>query len=149
LVPHNKKVVGNTWDGVGKCVWRTLCIRFSTIQLRRFVEGCNCFSRNKCTLRCIKNNLSQITWYFSPPTLRMKCRMLNIGKCIWSGCHGITLPELQANWISASVMYIWKNTQVREFRSMLIPELGFPVMVIIVGCEAQWTPFPWSIESNT
>jgi hypothetical protein len=28
-------------------------------------------------------------------------------------------------------------------------KLGFPVMAIIVGYEAQSTPFPWSIKSNT
>jgi hypothetical protein len=28
----------------------------------------------------------------SPPTLRVKCRMFEIGKCIWLGCHVVTLP---------------------------------------------------------
>jgi hypothetical protein len=32
---------------------------------------------------------------------------------------------------------------------VFIVELGFLVMAIIVGCEAQSTPFPWSIEPNT
>jgi hypothetical protein len=31
---------------------------------------------------------------------------------------------------------------------ILIIELGFPVMAIIIGYEAQSTPFPWSIKSN-
>jgi hypothetical protein len=30
-----------------------------------------------------------------------------------------------------------------------IVELGFLVMAITVGYEAQLTPFPWSIEPNT
>jgi hypothetical protein len=32
---------------------------------------------------------------------------------------------------------------------VFIVELGFPVMAIIVGFEAQSIPFPWSIEPNT
>jgi hypothetical protein len=61
-----------------------------------------------------------------PPTLRMKCRLLKIGKCIWSRCHVITLPKLQNDWINVGVVYNWKSTQVtnnhvREFRSMPLP----------------------------
>jgi hypothetical protein len=33
--------------------------------------------------------------------------------------------------------------------SVSIVERGFLVMAIIVGYEAQLTPFPWSIEPNT
>jgi hypothetical protein len=56
----------------------------------------------------------------------MKCRVLKIGKCTWSGCHVVASPELQANWISVGVVYIWKSTQVtnnhvREFKSMPLP----------------------------
>jgi hypothetical protein len=32
---------------------------------------------------------------------------------------------------------------------VFIIKLGFLVMAIIVGYEAQSTPFPWSIEPNT
>jgi hypothetical protein len=32
---------------------------------------------------------------------------------------------------------------------LFIVELGFLVMAIIIGGEAQSTPFPWSIEPNT
>jgi hypothetical protein len=32
---------------------------------------------------------------------------------------------------------------------IFIVKLGFPVMAIIIGYEAQSTPFPWSIELNT
>jgi hypothetical protein len=32
---------------------------------------------------------------------------------------------------------------------VFIVELGFLMMAIIVGYEAQSTPFPWSIKSNT
>jgi hypothetical protein len=32
---------------------------------------------------------------------------------------------------------------------VFIVELGFPVMAIIVGYEAQSTPCPWSIKLNT
>jgi hypothetical protein len=27
-----------------------------------------------------------------PPTLRMKCRVLKISKCIWLGCHVVASP---------------------------------------------------------
>jgi hypothetical protein len=61
-----------------------------------------------------------------PPILRVKCRVLKVGKCTWSRCHLVASLELQADWISVSVVYIWKSTQVtnnhvREFRSMLLP----------------------------
>ncbi len=36
-----------------------------------------------------------------------------------------------------------------EDNDVRLVELGFPVMTIIVGCEAQSTPFPWSIKPNT
>jgi hypothetical protein len=42
-----------------------------------------------------------------------------------------------------------KSVNVKTTMFVFIVELGFPVMAIIVGCEAQSTPFPWSIESNT
>ncbi len=32
---------------------------------------------------------------------------------------------------------------------VFIVELGFLVTIIIVGYEAQSTPFPWNVESNT
>jgi hypothetical protein len=32
---------------------------------------------------------------------------------------------------------------------VFIVELGFPMMAIVIGYEAQSTPFPWSIEPNT
>jgi len=55
----------------------------------------------------------------------MKCRVLKIDKCIWSGCHVVASPKLQVDWISVGVVYIWKSTQVtnnhvKEFRSMLL-----------------------------
>jgi hypothetical protein len=42
-----------------------------------------------------------------------------------------------------------KSVNVKMTMFVFIIELGFPVMAIIVGCEAQSTPFPWSIEPNT
>ncbi len=42
-----------------------------------------------------------------------------------------------------------KNVNVKMTMFIFIIELGFPVMTIIVGYEAQSTPFPWSIKSNT
>jgi hypothetical protein len=42
-----------------------------------------------------------------------------------------------------------KSVNVKMMMFVFIVELGFPVMAIIVGCEAQSTPFPWSIKSNT
>jgi hypothetical protein len=42
-----------------------------------------------------------------------------------------------------------KNVNVKMMMFVFIIKLGFLVMAIIVGCEAQSTPFPWSIEPNT
>jgi hypothetical protein len=42
-----------------------------------------------------------------------------------------------------------KNVNVKTMMFVFIVELGFPVLAIIVGYEAQSIPFPWSIESNT
>jgi hypothetical protein len=42
-----------------------------------------------------------------------------------------------------------KNANVKMMILIFIVELGFPVMTIIVGYEAQSTPFPWSVEPNT
>jgi hypothetical protein len=42
-----------------------------------------------------------------------------------------------------------KSVNVKTMMYVFIVKLEFLVMAIIVGCEAQSTPFPWSIESNT
>jgi len=42
-----------------------------------------------------------------------------------------------------------KSANVKTTMFVFIIELGFPVMAIIVGCEAQSIPFTWSIEPNT
>jgi hypothetical protein len=42
-----------------------------------------------------------------------------------------------------------KSVNVKMTMFVFIIELEFLVMAIIVGCEAQSTPFPWSIELNT
>jgi hypothetical protein len=42
-----------------------------------------------------------------------------------------------------------KSANVKTTMFIFIVELGFPVMAIIVGYEAQSTPFSWSIEPNT
>ncbi len=42
-----------------------------------------------------------------------------------------------------------KNVNVKMTMFVFIVELGFLVMAIIVGYEAQSTPFPWSIKLNT
>jgi hypothetical protein len=42
-----------------------------------------------------------------------------------------------------------KNVNVKMTMFVFIFELGFLGMAIIVSYEAQSTPFPWSIESNT
>jgi hypothetical protein len=42
-----------------------------------------------------------------------------------------------------------KSVNVKMMMFVFIVELEFPVMAIIVGCEAQSTPFPWNIELNT
>jgi hypothetical protein len=40
-----------------------------------------------------------------------------------------------------------KSVNMKMTMFVFIIELGFPVMAITVGYEAQLTPFPWSIES--
>jgi hypothetical protein len=42
-----------------------------------------------------------------------------------------------------------KSVNVKMTMFVFIIELRFPVMAIIIGYEAQSTPFPWSIEPNT
>jgi hypothetical protein len=42
-----------------------------------------------------------------------------------------------------------KNVNVKMTMFIFIVELGFLVMAIIIGCEAQSIPFPWNIEPNT
>jgi hypothetical protein len=42
-----------------------------------------------------------------------------------------------------------KNVNVKTTMFVFIIELGFPVMAIIIGYEAQSIPFPWSIKPNT
>jgi hypothetical protein len=42
-----------------------------------------------------------------------------------------------------------KNVNVKMMMFIFIVELGFPMMAIIVGYEAQSTPFPWHIEQDT
>jgi hypothetical protein len=40
-----------------------------------------------------------MTWYFLPPTLRVKCRVLKIGKCTWLGWYVVALLKLQS-WLN-------------------------------------------------
>jgi hypothetical protein len=42
-----------------------------------------------------------------------------------------------------------KSVNVKTTMFVFIVKLGFPLMAIIIGCEAQSIPFPWSIEPNT
>ncbi len=42
-----------------------------------------------------------------------------------------------------------KNVNVKMTMFVFIVELEFPVMAIIISYEAQSTPFPWSMESNS
>jgi hypothetical protein len=42
-----------------------------------------------------------------------------------------------------------KSVNVKMTMFAFIVEFGLLVMAIIVGYEAQSTPFPWSIELNT
>jgi hypothetical protein len=42
-----------------------------------------------------------------------------------------------------------KSVNVKMMMFVSIVKLGFLVMAIIVGYEAQSTPFPWNIEPNT
>ncbi len=90
-----------------------------------------------------------------PPTLRVKCRVLKIGKCIWSGCHVVTSPELQVDWINAGVVYIWKSTQVtnnhvREFRSMPLPSraLRSYLITLVWLIVLVWNPIALSLSSR-
>jgi hypothetical protein len=43
----------------------------------------------------------------------------------------------------------FKSVNVKMTMFIFTVELGFPVMAIIIGYEAQSTPFPWNIEPNT
>ncbi len=90
-----------------------------------------------------------------PSTLRMKCRLLKIGKCTWSGCHVVASPKLQVDWIGASVVYIWKNTQVtnnhvREFRSMPFPNrmLHSNLITLVWLVVLVWNPIALFISSG-
>jgi hypothetical protein len=49
-----------------------------------------------------------------PPTLRVKCRVLKIGKCTWSACHVVTSPKLQANWISECCVHLKEYTGYQQ-----------------------------------
>jgi hypothetical protein len=42
-----------------------------------------------------------------------------------------------------------KSVNVKMMMFIFIVELGFLMMAIIIGYEAQSTPFPWSIKPNT
>jgi hypothetical protein len=42
-----------------------------------------------------------------------------------------------------------KSVNVKMTMFVFIIKLGFSVMAIIIGYEAQSTPFPWNIELNT
>jgi hypothetical protein len=82
----------------------------------------------------------------------MKCRMLKISST-WSRCHVVASPKVQANWISASVMYIWKNTHVtnnhvRELRSMPLPSKTLrsnPVTLVWLVVPI-WNPIALSLS---
>jgi hypothetical protein len=87
-----------------------------------------------------------------PPTLRVKCRVLKIGKCTWSGCHVVTSPKLQVDWINAGVVYIWKSTQVpnnhvREFESMPLPSrtLRSNLITLVWLIVPIWNPIALSL----
>jgi hypothetical protein len=90
----------------------------------------------------------------SPPTLKLKCRVLKISKCTWSRCHVITSPKLQVDWISVGVVYIWKSTQVtnnhvREFRSMPLPSrtLCSNIVTLVWLVVLVWNPIAFSLSS--
>jgi hypothetical protein len=90
-----------------------------------------------------------------PPTLRVKCRMLKINNCIWSRCHVVTLPELQVDWISVGVVYIWKspqvtNNHVREFWSMPLPSraLRSNLITLVWLVVPVWNPITFSLSSG-
>jgi hypothetical protein len=42
-----------------------------------------------------------------------------------------------------------KSVSVETMMFVFIVELGFPVMAIIAGYEAQSIPFSWNIKPNT
>ncbi len=42
-----------------------------------------------------------------------------------------------------------KNVNVKMTMFVFTVKLGFMMMAIIVGYEAQSTPFPWNIKLNT
>jgi hypothetical protein len=88
-----------------------------------------------------------------PPSLRVKCRVLKIGKCIWSGCHVVALLELQADWINVGVVYIWKSTHVtnnhvKEFRSMPLHNrtLRSNLVTLVWLVMPVWNPIALSLS---
>jgi hypothetical protein len=85
----------------------------------------------------------------------VKCRVLKIGKCTWSGCHVVASLELQVDWVSVGVMYIWKSTQVtnnhvREFRSMPFPSraLRSNLVTLVWLVLLAWNPIALSLSSG-
>jgi len=77
--------------------------------------------------------------------------MLKISKCTWLGCHVVTSLELQADWISASVMYIWKSTQVtnnhvREFRMDPNRALCSNLVTLVWLVVPVWNPITLSLS---
>ncbi len=90
-----------------------------------------------------------------PPTLSVKCKVLKIGKCTRSGCHVVASPKLQADWISVSVVYIWKNTQVTnnhvmEFKSMPLPckALHSNLVTLVWLIMLVWNPIAFFLSSG-
>jgi hypothetical protein len=83
----------------------------------------------------------------------MKCRVLKIGKCTWSGCHVVASPKLQTHLINVGVVYIWKSTQVtnnhvREFKSMPFPSraLCSNLITLVLLIVLIWNPIALSLS---
>jgi hypothetical protein len=104
-------------------------------------------------LKVYQNQLESNYMVPPPPTLWVKCRVLKIGKCTWSRCHVIALPESQVDWIIVGVVYIWENTQVtnnhvREFRSMPLPirTLCSNLVTLVWLVVLVWNPIALSFS---
>jgi len=76
--------------------------------------------------------------------IRVNCSTWN---CQWSpNPHALTIYLEFVPIRGAAPKRFEECSKMTMF--VFIVELGFPMMAIIIGYEAQSTPFPWSIELN-
>jgi hypothetical protein len=92
LVPHNEKVVGNTWNGVGNVFEKPGVLGFPLSNCVDSYKVVIIYPKVDVLPSVLETILIKLHGTSSPPTLRVKCRVLKISKCTWSGCHVVALP---------------------------------------------------------